>query len=103
MAKNAQTSDGTERGYPVGNSVAVYQMSALLITGDVIPPIWRKYITRENGKPHDPAVNILGDIVYWHRPIEITNEAGAVVGYRKRFAADWLYAQPSKIGRRPAG
>lgn len=79
-----------KRGYSIGSSNNVLQMGAIKITGDVIPPIWRVVITRPNGKPHDPAINILADIVYWHRPIEIVDERGVIIEYRKRFAGDWL-------------
>lgn len=61
------------------------------ITGNVVPPIWYKRITFDNGKPQLLAINILADIVYWYRPIEIRDErTGQVVERRKRFKSDLL-------------
>ena len=72
----------------------------MTLTGNVIPQIWYKTIVKrdlKNPKPHLLAINVLADIVYWYRPTEVRDEAtGAVIGYRKKFAADLLqrsYAQ----------
>ncbi len=72
----------------------------MALTGNVIPQIWYKTLVKrdlKNPKPHLLAINVLADIVYWYRPTEVRDEAtGAVIGYRKKFAADLLqrsYAQ----------
>ena len=61
------------------------------LSGNIIPPIWYKRITFDNGKPQMLAINILADIVYWYRPMEIRDEhTGQVIEYRKKFKADLL-------------
>ena len=79
-----------------GSSI-VDQMKYLNITGNVIPPTWYKIFnnkdpkTEFSGKIRLLAINILADIVYWYRPIEIRDEkTGYVIGYKKRFKADLL-------------
>ena len=76
--------------YTTGN-MKVDAMASIQITGNVIPQIWYKTITKENGKPHLLAISILADIVYWYRPAEVRDEAtGQLIGYRKKFKADLL-------------
>lgn len=76
--------------YTTGNS-KVDAMAQIQLTGNVIPQIWYRTITRENGKPHLLAIAILSDIVYWYRPTEIRDEGtGNLIGYRKKFKADIL-------------
>ncbi len=76
--------------YTTGNS-KVDAMARIQLTGNVIPQIWYRTITRENGKPHLLAIAILSDIVYWYRPTEIRDEGtGNLIGYRKKFKADIL-------------
>ena len=61
------------------------------LSGNIIPPLWYKKITFENGKPQLLAINILADIVYWYRPIELRDEhTGQIIERRKRFKADLL-------------
>ncbi|MCK9544716.1 MAG: hypothetical protein M0R03_22080 [Novosphingobium sp.] len=61
------------------------------LSGNIIPPLWYKKITFENGKPQLLAINILADIVYWYRPTEIRDEhTGQVVERRKKFKTDLL-------------
>ena len=76
--------------YTTGNS-KVDAMAQIQLTGNVIPQIWYRTITKENGKPHLLAITILSDIVYWYRPTEIRDEGtGNLIGYRKKFKADIL-------------
>lgn len=83
--------------YSTGNEI-VDVMRGISITGNIIPAIWYQHITRENGKPHLLAINLLADIVYWYRPTEIRDEqTGAVIGYKKKFAADLLQRSYSDI------
>lgn len=61
------------------------------VKGNIIPPIWYKRITFANGKPQLLAINILADLVYWYRPIEIRDEhTGQVIERRKKFKTDIL-------------
>lgn len=76
--------------YTTGNS-KVDAMAQIQLTGNVIPQIWYRTITRENGKPHLLAIAILSDIAYWYRPTEIRDEGtGNLIGYRKKFKSDIL-------------
>ena len=72
----------------------------IAFTGNIIPQNWYKIFVKrdlKNPKPHLLAINVLADIVYWYRPVEIRDEqTGAVIGYRKKFGGDLLqrsYAQ----------
>lgn len=74
--------------YSTGNSI-VDAMISIQLTGNVIPQMWYKTITRDNGKPHLLAITLLADIVYWYRPKEIRDEkTGQLVGYQTRIAED---------------
>lgn len=75
----------------------------IAFTGNIIPQIWYKVFVKrdlKSPKPHLLAINILADIVYWYRPVEVRDECtGAVIGYRKKFGGDMLqrnYAQISE-------
>jgi DnaD/phage-associated family protein len=79
------------KGYDIGNNAAVIKMATLHITGNVIDLKWFKHLRLESDKPDSIAILLLGDIVYWYRPIEVRDEeTGLVTGYRKKFAADKL-------------
>lgn len=70
---------------------SVDKMGHLAITGDVKPRIWNKTIVNENGKPQRLAMDILAEIVYWYRPVEVRDErTGEVTGWRKKFSGDML-------------
>lgn len=77
------------KGYksnPVVNSMAQIE-----ITGNVIPMSWYQHLRRKNGKPHSIAIELLGDIVYWYKPIQVRDETtGQLIEYRKKFKADKL-------------
>lgn len=76
--------------FTTGNS-KVDAMAAMQLTGNVIPQIWYKNITRENGKPDLLAIIILADICYWYRPSELRDErTGQFLGYVKKFKDDDL-------------
>lgn len=78
------------RGYKI-ISLAVHEMIGVEITGNVIPVEWYQHLTRENGKPHSVAIELLADIVYWYRPLQIRDEAsGRLLGYTQKFKADKL-------------
>jgi len=76
--------------YSTGNPI-VDENASLQISGNIIPQVWYKTITRDSGKPYLTAIVILSDIVYWYKPVEIRDEStGQVVAMRKRFKADLL-------------
>lgn len=69
----------------------VEQITALNITGNVIPNRWWKAITFDSGKPDSVAVVLLSEIVYWYRATERrSEETGATVGFDKKFHGDML-------------
>lgn len=71
--------------YTTGSPI-VDQMAKVRITGNIINPYWYKNILYENGKPNLNAINILADIVYWHRPTEVRDEeTGEQIGLKKKF------------------
>lgn len=60
-------------------------------TGNILHSYWFKTIIKENGKADFIAINLLAEIVYWYRPMQIRDEeTGHVIGYRKRFKDDLL-------------
>lgn len=70
---------------------AVDRIGHINISGDVKPRIWNKTIVNEQGKPQRLAMDILSEIVYWYRPVEVRDErTGEVIGWKKRFAGDML-------------
>lgn len=61
------------------------------LTGNIIPPSWYRHIKRGNGKPYSIAIELLGDIVWWYRPLEDRDEkTGEPTGMTKKFMADKL-------------
>ena len=82
--------------YTTGNAV-VDEVGTMNFTGNVIPIVWFKTICYPNGAPHNNAIHILADIVYWYRPIEERDEeSGQIIGMRKKFKEEYLqrsYAQ----------
>ena len=52
-------------GYLTSGNEIVDAMGSTNISGNIIPAIWYKTITKENGKPYPLAIVILTDIVYW--------------------------------------
>jgi DnaD/phage-associated family protein len=79
------------KGYNISNNTTVIRMATMHISGNVTPLSWFQHVKMDNGKPDSIAVVLLADIVYWYRPIEQRDEiTGALIGYRKKFAADKL-------------
>ena len=52
-------------GYLTSGNIIVDAMGSINITGNIIPAVWYRTITKENGKPYLLAIVILADIVYW--------------------------------------
>ena len=78
-------------GYLTSGNVIVDAMGAINISGNIIPAIWYKTITKENGKPYLLAIVILADIVYWYRPSEVRDQGtGQILGWKKKFSEDIL-------------
>ena len=61
-------------GYLTSGNVIVDTMGTINISGNIIPAIWYRTITKENGKPYLLAIVILADIVYWYRPSWVEKE-----------------------------
>ena len=49
-------------GYLTSGNAIVDAMGSVNITGNVIPAVWYRTITKENGKPYLLAIVILADI-----------------------------------------
>lgn len=76
--------------YSTGNNI-VDQVGKMNISGNVIPMVWFQTIQYPNGTPHNNAIHILADIVYWYRPKEERDEeSGQLIGMRKKFKEDLL-------------
>ena len=78
-------------GYLTSGNEIVDAMGSINISGNIIPSIWYKTITKENGKPYLIAIVILADIVYWYRPSEVRDQGtGHILGWKKKFSEDIL-------------
>lgn len=77
--------------YLTTGNIIVDEVSKINFSGDITPRIWRKTITKENGKPYALARDILSDFVYWYRAIEETDEMTGEVRLKKKFHDDLLY------------
>lgn len=78
--------------YSSGNPI-VDEVGKIAISGNVIPQIWYKTVTKseEDKRPYLLAISILADIVYWYRPTEIRDEyTGQITGVKKKFKGDLL-------------
>ena len=76
--------------YSTGNPI-VDEVGTMNFTGNVIPMVWFKTIRYPNGAPHNNAIHILADIVYWYRVfvfcvcagwvcVSIPTQAGVITG-----------------------
>ena len=71
-------------GYLTSGNGIVDAMGSINITGNIIPAVWYRTITKENGKPYLLAIVILADIVYWYRPSEVRDQGtGHILGWKK--------------------
>ena len=75
------------------NSI-VNAVGKMAFTGNVIPESWYKTVVSANGRVNLLAVNLLGEIVYWYRPLEVRDERSGDVTWVKKFA-DEEYLQKS--------
>ncbi len=73
-----------------GNEI-VDAVSKINFQGDITPRIWRKTITKANGKPYALARDILSDIVYWYRATEVVDPDTMEITMKKKFRDDLLY------------
>ena len=74
-----------------GLTKTVAAMQTISLTGNVIPRSWRHWIKRDSGKVHNTAIDVLAELIYWYRPIEVVDEkTGRVSEWRKKFKADKL-------------
>jgi hypothetical protein len=70
-------------------------ISEINFSGNIIPHNWYKHVTYSTAggktKADLLAINILADVVYWHRLTEIRDEAtGKIIKYDKKFHGDKL-------------
>lgn len=78
-------------GYLSSGNRIVDAMGSINISGNIIPAIWYRTITKDNGKPYLLAIVILADIVYWYRPSEVRDQGtGHILGWKKKFSEDIL-------------
>ena len=77
--------------YLTTGNIIVDEVSKINFSGDITPRIWRKTITKENGKPYALARDILSDFVYWYRAIEEPDEMTGEIQLKKKFRDDLLY------------
>lgn len=78
-------------GYLTSGNEIVDAMGTINISGNIIPSVWYKTITKESGKPYLLAIVILADIVYWYRPTEVRDQGtGHILGWKKKFSEDIL-------------
>ena len=76
----------------------VNAVGEMAITGNVIPESWYKTVVSPNGRVNLLVVNLLADIVYWYRPMEIRDEMTGDVTWKKKFADDdYLQRNYAKI------
>lgn len=73
-----------------GNEI-VDAVSKINFQGDITPRIWRKTITKANGKPYALDRDILSDIVYWYRAAEVVDPDTMEISMKKKFRDDLLY------------
>lgn len=77
-------------GFLTGNEI-VDAVSKINFQGDITPRIWRKTITKANGKPYALARDILSDFVYWYRATEVVDPDTMEITMKKKFRDDLLY------------
>ena len=82
----------------ITENAVVNAVGKMAITGNIIPESWYKTVVSPNGRVNLLAVNLLADIVYWYRPMEIRDEITGDVTWKKKFADDdYLQRNYSKI------
>lgn len=82
----------TSTGNPIVDAVG-----EMNFTGNIIPEAWFKTVVNDKGKPQLNAIILLGEIVYWYRPLEVREEKTNNVYFKKKFADEYFvqisYAQ----------
>ena len=58
--------------------------------GNIIPNTWYQHIKfPKSNKPNRLAIEILAEIIYWYRPVEVRDEISLkTIGWRKKFKSD---------------
>lgn len=85
-------------GYLTSGNEIVDAMGSTNISGNIIPAIWYKTITKENGKPYLLAIVILTDIVYWYRPSEVRDQGtGHILGMEKEIFRGYFKTELSVL------
>lgn len=87
------------KGYYLEPGHPVLAVGELNISGNVTPLSWYQVLRRPDGKPYDVAITLLGDIVYWYRPVEVRDEvSGKLLEFRKKFKDDKLQRDYAQFG-----
>ncbi len=67
----------------------VREIGQIHFEGNIIPHEWYAHIRLPGGKPDLAAITLLGEIVYWYRPVRVIDEStGKPAGGRKKFSGD---------------
>lgn len=91
------TPDAISPGQPVGLSTGnatVDKIGQMHFEGNIVDHRWRlsKRLRHPNGKLNSVALDVLADLIYWHRPTIVRDpQTGAVVEVRKKFETDAFY------------
>lgn len=76
-------------GHPVVDAIGKINFE-----GHQVPHTWYEHLTYTNKRGtycHHLAILLLADILYWHRPTLVKDEAtGEILGWRKKFKSDKL-------------
>lgn len=87
------------KGYALEPGHPVLTVGEINFSGNVTPLSWYQVLRRSDGKPYDVAITLLGDIVYWYRPVEVRDEvSGQLVEFRKKFKDDKLQRDYAQFG-----
>lgn len=91
------TPDAMAPGQPVGLSTGnttVDKIGQMHFEGNIVDHRWRlsPKLRRPNGKLNSVALDVLADLIYWHRPTIVRDpQTGAVIEVRKKFETETFY------------
>jgi len=79
----------------------VREIGKINFSGNVVPSSWYQTIRLPSGAPDDIAIQILAEIIYWYRPVEVRDQATAqLVGWRKKFRGDKWQISYAALGKK---
>jgi hypothetical protein len=94
------------QSYPLSGNDGSVAVKALIgstfdgLEACFIPQSWFHHICYRNGSPNLPAMVVLAEIVYWHRPIAINETDGTFKAWGKRFKGKYLQHNRSEYAQR---